>query len=266
MRKMTYVLIFLAIIVLGLFKCFSGYQKGGFQIEGKKVMYYDYNSTTWKRSGKEVKGVDFKTFEILKAEGNPFARDKNYFYLHGKIHPKIDHATGKYLGRNYFIDKDQVLHYGTQLKGANPKRFRMLDHGYVHDDERVYHASRLMHNCDPATFEVIDELYARDKNTLYLDWQVVKGANPTGFKYLNDKSYIFITDGRNVFHRTKMLNGADLASWEYIDYNYSKDKNHVYYSERKVAGANPSTFVYKRGEGFDAEDGKNQYKVGKRVN
>lgn len=134
------------------------------------------------------------------------------------------------------------------------------------DDKTVFHVTKPLRNSDPKTFKIIDEHFARDKNMLYLKGQIVTGANPTGFKYLNDnRAYIFHTDGRHVYHRTKKVNGADLASWEYIDYNYSKDKNQVFYSERKVIGADPNSFKRVSGKKYDGEDAKHKYKVGRRI-
>lgn len=264
---MTYVLLFLAVILLGLFKCFKTHGKGGFQIEGKKVMFYEYSTSTWKRSGKEVKGIDFETFEVLESNSNWLAKDKDYFYYRGKVHPTIDHSTGKYLGKDYFIDKDHVLYKARILKGANPKTFRLLKEGYACDDKMVYHVAKAIPNSDPKSFEIIDGNFARDKNTLYLEWQIVEGANPAGFKYLKKNRIImYHTDGKSVFNRTKKMVGADLDSWEYIGYFYSKDKNHVYYSGRKVIGADPNTFEESSNKKvFDAQDANHKYKTGKRI-
>ena len=48
--------------------------------------------------------------------------------------------------------------------------------------------------------------------------------------------------GNHVFYRGNIITGADVLTFEYIAFAFSKDKNAVYFGEKKLSKANPNTF------------------------
>ena len=118
-------------------------------------------------------------------------------------------------------------------------------------------------NIDFKTFKVLaGTQYAKDKNNVYypigidcIDFEdcgvcyyskiIVEGANPTNFKYLG-KDYA--TDGKFVFFRGKLLDGADVATFKVIEgpeyFYFATDKNKVYRHDKIFQNADPATFYY----------------------
>lgn len=80
----------------------------------------------------------------------------------------------------------------------------------------------------------------------------VGGSEP--YEYTRDKNHIY--------YEGKVLPNADLATFQIIKWGYGKDKKNVYFLETIVEGADPETFIYDEKK-FDFVDGKNIYRAGK---
>jgi len=112
--------------------------------------------------------------------------------------------------------------------------------------------SKRLYIADFDSFERIHEHYGKDKYRVYLGENVVEGANPEFFEvlhyiYSSDRAYA--VDKNNVYYGTTVLEDVDVNSFEFINSNFIKDINGVYYQDnwsheplQKIAGADPSTF------------------------
>jgi hypothetical protein len=69
---------------------------------------------------------------------------------------------------------------------------------------------------------------------------VVPAPGGAEFKTLGDGTYA--TDGRQVYHRARMLPQADGATFGPIKGNHWRDQTHVFWADEVVAGADPATF------------------------
>ena len=121
----------------------------------------------------------------------------------------------------------------------------------------------LLKDIDTKTFKVLaGTQYAKDKNNVYYPIEipcidfidcgvcfygrvVVEGANPIEFRYLG-KDYV--TDGKLVFFRGKLLKDADGTTFQVIEgpeyFYFATDKNRVYKHDEIFRDADPATFYY----------------------
>ena len=129
---------------------------------------------------------------------------------------------------------------------------------------------------DKATFQEIDAVYAKDKNGVYVwenrGWKKLEGIDPITFqiinisgsarRYLKDKNGIYNIDGDSDNLVLEKL-PYDPQTYEVINQLYSKDKNNIYYSNRKIIGADLPTFQI-GSDGF-SKDKNNIYFGGRKI-
>lgn len=129
---------------------------------------------------------------------------------------------------------------------------------------------------DKATFQEIDAVYAKDKNGVYVwenrGWKKLEGIDPITFqiiningsarRYLKDKNGIYNIDGNSDNLVLEKL-PYDPQTYEVINQLYSKDKNNIYYSNRKITGVDLPTFQI-GSDGF-SKDKNNIYLEGKKI-
>ena len=77
----------------------------------------------------------------------------------------------------------------------------------------------------------------------------------------------FTKDKNHIFYQDKMMNVKDINGFKVIGLEYSSDNHHVYHRTNIVENADPKTFkIYEHGYGEeDAEDDKNKFLAGKKV-
>ena len=138
---------------------------------------------------------------------------------------------------------------------------------------------------DKETFQEISAVYSKDKNGVYVienrGWKKLEGLDPVTFEiinisgsarqYLKDKNGVYSIDGdsdnlvleklpydpqtyevinqlysrdkNNIYYDNKKIEGADLPTFQRIDeYIYSKDKNNIYFRGKKISGVDKDTF------------------------
>ena len=129
---------------------------------------------------------------------------------------------------------------------------------------------------DKATFQEIDATYSKDKNGVYVwenrGWKKLEELDPITFQiinvsgsvrqYLKDKNGIYFIDGDSDNLVLEKL-PYDSQTFEVINQLYTRDKNNIYYSDRKIIGADLSTFQI-GSDGF-SKDKNNIYLRGKRI-
>ena len=134
---------------------------------------------------------------------------------------------------------------------------------------------------DKATFQEIDATYSKDKNGVYVwenrGWKKLEGLDPVTFeiinisgsarRYLKDKngiySIIYSMDGDSDKLALENL-PYDPQTYEVINQLYSKDKNNIYYSDRKIIGVDLPTFQ-RIDENIYSKDKNNIYFRGKKI-
>jgi hypothetical protein len=106
---------------------------------------------------------------------------------------------------------------------------------YVLDGNFFQIGGTEIEGADPDSFSVIDQSYAKDINNIYYDGKPVAGANPNSVALVTSElpedsanSGYLISDGK-VFCYGEVIEGADPASFSYLLGSYAMDKDYLYY-------------------------------------
>lgn len=204
----------------------------------KRHVYYPTTST---ENLKVVKHADPQTYERVKLE-HPclrWYRDKRYYFY--------DHER---------TDADrEALSFESPLLPHDQKYVYSVDNGKV--NRKAY----------TGTIVFINVNMLRDDHTYYFKAhcdstrQYIKYADGQTFRYYNQEKQIFGVDSC-IYIMGILLESdhLDVASFEVLDYDYCKDKGHVYYKHRHIPDADPVTFTI-LSDRF-AKDKKNVYEYG----
>ncbi len=99
--------------------------------------------------------------------------------------------------------------------------------------------------------------YWRDDSKVYWKWRTieeprrpieytvkeVKGADPKTFTFLAERiEGVWGKDRNGIYFFEQRIEGADINTWQPLDWDYSKDKNHVYKGAQRVKNADPKAF------------------------
>lgn len=153
---------------------------------------------------------------------------------------------------------------------ADPLSKTDLGSGYYSDHESVYFLNpryeksdyRKMEDADPESFEVIDEDFSKDRQNVYFEGNGIRvifwendikhivQADPETFQVIKKNSKaLWVQDEENIFVWVREKIGpwkkidADKETFQSLSGIYSKDNKRVYYEEKVVDGADPSSFV-----------------------
>jgi len=115
-------------------------------------------------------------------------------------------------------------------------------------------------------------IFAKDKNGIYYQGDFIK-IDTTGFRVVGvishyDKQSDYWEEPiwrthKKAFRGTKPIAISDPATFESVSTCYFKDKNYLYYYDRKVEGADVATLQKERAEGKFVSDKLNTYYKGK---
>lgn len=126
------------------------------------------------------------------------------------------------LGHGY-VRRDSAIHFvggGTTGTGANATRIDMPSPELLEMVTKSHFGSfQTAEGLDAVSFEALSEEYTRDKDRVY-------------FKVISQGIFLVIT-----------LPEADPATFEPLDFNLARDKNHVWIANRIQKGADPATLV-----------------------
>ncbi|WP_374123752.1 DKNYY domain-containing protein [Leptotrichia hongkongensis] len=209
----------------------------------KNVFYLDRaeDGITFIPRVQNIEGVDVATLESVgKSFFKDYFKDKNNVYIVASERPISTDSINTKL--NFY-----------KLIGANPKTFELIDN-FGRDDKNVYFLDKKLKGIDAKTFEKISFSIVKDKNGLHIllnsdDFGIktrnlkISGLDLKTFKklengYYKDKNNIYYDLDNNLY----TIKNADLATFEVLNSPYSssiyfaKDKNNVYYQNKKING------------------------------
>ena len=174
-------------------------------------------------------------------------------------------------GQTKYFQVTGIIDKTKELSGKNiwtPLKDKERIDGYTKVGDSIFGGEidcniKPLKNIDIKTFKVLaGTKYAKDTNHIYypietncIDYTdcgvcyyskvILENANPATFQYLG-KDYA--TDGKLVFFRGQLLQGADGATFKVIEgpeyFYFATDKNSVYKHDKIFAGADPATFNY----------------------
>jgi len=207
----------------------------------KNVYYLDRESdgTTYKVKVLDTKGIDIPSFEFFGYSYNKYFKDKDNIY--------------------FLNDKDDKMEF-EKLDGANPKTFEIVDDYFARDDKNVYILGYKVDGIDPKTFEALNYEMIKDKNGVYFLENIseenenseiktkklnLKGLDLRSFKKVDDSDYYF-KDKNSIYYEDSgnlhKIENADLKTFKDLDYNFAKDKNNIYYKNKKLDGIDAASF------------------------
>ena len=220
--------------------------------------------------------ADAGTFEVLK---NGYAKDKNFVYLQIVKIENADPATFNLITcfntNCYSKDKNFVYYNGNKIENADSSTFETLDTEYFAKDKNyAYLGHRIIDkDVDSKTFKVLGcnftaDCYSADAKNVYYGTTKIIGADPVSFKILTKNNtreiYYYAKDKKNLYNFGQIEKiDADMETIEIIDRFYKKDKNFVYYKNKRMEKSDSKTFVV-LDRGF-SKDKNNVYYYGKRL-
>ena len=185
-----------------------------------------------------VLNVDGKSFQIVKDYEKDYfmyAKDKNKAY---------------YI--NFMDGKDEMV---KELKGLNPKNFKVLNRYYTKDDKKVYFSKEYadiqeLQNVDVKSFEALHfenienkDDFGKDKNKVYLFGLELKDVKPEKFQVMKEpitEKIIYVRDENNLFVifydyfsgfnfvKTKKFENIDFETLKWKSARELEDKNGEY--------------------------------------
>ena len=214
--------------MLMLTSCSSGYEE-----EQGKIYYKWIHGGNWTLEKSLIKEADASSFTTIKNNINI------------------------YLGK----DKNHVFKAASLLEHAAPNTFKQIDGYYWKDKNYVYLLQFGCTDCriksaDPETFTTIKQFHwAKDKNNVYFKFKKLSAASTKSFVAIDAD---WGKDDKFYYYHDLRLDSLHYNSAKIVGSYYIKDKNHVFFKNELVKGANPKTFKID-GIGWFGHDDKNMF-------
>ncbi len=240
-----------------------------------------------------IKNADAESFKVIK---NDFSKDNNAVYYENTLLKNVDVASFKVLNRNYQRDENNLYYQTKLLIKGDPDSYEHLNTLFSKDKNNLYFVGSIVMDKNPKKYgkrevekldndrSVINLTYDNDyslfakrtelkeisrvhtlyNNDLYAMNVRIIGADYKTFSVFKNSEEMYAADKSHVFYHSKIVNGADIASFQTINSKFAKDKNHVYYLEKPLLNINPDTFIYKEGmygETIDKENDRLVYQA-----
>jgi hypothetical protein len=124
------------------------------------------------------------------------------------------------MNKGYYIENGQVLLDGSVIENADPTSFRHV-HGDVYRDKDAFYQNG----------KIIDLAL------LGLTELAVEQVSPS-FEEMD----IWSKDDQGVYYGGNIIEGADVDSFEIINFSWARDKDHIYSGADVIEGAHPTVF------------------------
>ena len=229
------------------------------------------------------KNSDYK-MKITSVKSGKSKRNVSKILSNQEIDLKLIEKIGD---SNYFRNKNGIYYKSGEkvlkLDGVDKDSFEVMKFGnYGKDKNSVFYHNRKLDGVKPIGFEELDERFATYEGVLFNNGKKVEGVRriESGDMDMNGLERIRISDrwdlGYSNYFKNKdgiyyagkskflKLNGADKDTFSVtFKGKYGKDKNSVYYQDKKMDGVKPSEFM-ELNDVF-AKDRNNIYIDGKRL-
>ena len=183
--------------------------------------------------------IDFKN--LKKLNGRYFWDSKNIYYFGENDFKKVDGADINSFQQteytNFFKDKSNIYYEGKKLEGISSDSFYYFDgiiwHETILADKNGFYKFLKNENKEKPIELIPIESNGVDLKTLKrVDSKVISS------NYFKDKNGVYYMDGKKFIK----INEADKDSFEVTPLGrFGKDKNNVYFEEKKMEGESPDT-------------------------
>ena len=204
--------------------------------------------------GKKILGADVASFELINNDSRPyeyrdFAKDKSRVYYQGEVidglNPSVFSQGGTVSGRvvaNQGGD-DQVVLQGNYLiwrngllRIADPSTLEYIGLGIFRDSQELYSMGSISKHYETG-FDVADLNPAESISLLY---------SPDGAaEYLLNGNKVYALVSEMSLPWLELVEGADAASFKLLTNGYAKDKNNIFFDDKKLEGASVADFTTK---------------------
>src|SRR5690606_16552379 len=147
-------------------------------------------------------------------------------------HPLADYESFKLLDNGYAKDKFQVYFTDSIVDGADPATFISHEYADARDKNYCYSGRRRLDIKDCGSYTLLQGWYSKDKFFVYYKGDIVVNADPGSIDFITGS--VWVRDNKSYFYEGKQVNFVDYNSFQYLDYNYAKDKNNVYYNNEII--------------------------------
>lgn len=204
--------------------------------------------------GKKILGADVASFELINNDSRPyeyrdFAKDKAYVYYQGEVidglNPSVFSQGGTVSGKvvaNQGGD-DQVVLQGNYLiwrngllRIADPSTLEYIGLGIFRDSQKLYSMGFISKHYETG-FDVADLNPA--ENISFLN------TSDGAAEYLLNGNRVYALVSEMSLPWLELVEGADAASFKLLTNGYAKDKNSIFFDDRKLEGANVVDFTTK---------------------
>jgi hypothetical protein len=154
-----------------------------------------------------------------------------------RIHGEVDYKYSRYLD---LVNNELAMKESIALGDSY---FAYDDYVFV----EIYNTEYLISEADLGSFEVLGNDFAKDANNVYYLGMVFDFDAPSfeylGNYYVQDQGGVYrIIDDEEGFIQGSLLDSADAASFETLNWAFAKDKNQVYLADTVIESADPLTF------------------------
>lgn len=195
--------------------------QGGYDLSGEKIrFYYRWYRPSTDDIDRIVEAADKSSFTVIH-------------------HPFLNIGSCGQLVFNYGRDSKHVYFQGRIIDGADPDTFSFFHRSYAKDKRSVYGPSRRISG-RLEEFRVLVGSYATDGLNHFYEDEIIDDPD---FEILVG-GYGYARSSTRVFRYGKVLDGVDASSFEHMfpASRITRDKNHVYYEDKPIIGADPKTF------------------------
>lgn len=256
-------------------KSIKGAKPATFTILGDGMEGYAKDSEQAYYGGTGFKVTDVTTLTVINGR---FVKDQYAVYFDQVRVTNADPASFQVVNEFYAKDAQRVFYYGSYTDKYNGihevpcqgSSFSVLAYPYSKDDANAFYLYFKIPEADAKTFSVVGHNFAKDKANVYLKTKTLAGADAATFTIVphDETSSLeeigYTMDKNHIFWQDKMVTGANVVTFKTLSLGYAIDNNHVFHHASIVKNADPHTFtVYDHGFGdADAEDSRGKFLAG----
>ena len=271
-----------------------GYFESEADVESFKPINRDFGKDKknifWKGRKQDV---DYATFQI---DASGIIKDKNHVYTTDgeqynflgiikdadpETYQLLDSSLSEYKRQIWNKDAKFVFYKGKKIQG-DPATFKPLNNAIAVDANYIYSIIDergegmylkdvkeviQKHKMIDGKIKVINDTYVQIGNSVVSAFTKEEFTLHTfeSIKTTKEIDYFTILINDTLIYKGVLYPEVDTGTLESLDYDYSKDKNNVYYNYKKIIGANPKSFIATSEIGI-WQDGKNKYQNGEILN